>query len=449
MADGRTVDLSRLLDDRKFNAFNVRLVALSFFVMLLDGYDITVMGFAVPQLAGAWGIADRGAFGPVLSASLFGMLVGAPLFGFVGDRYGRRIAIVLSCVVVGLFTWSIVFAGTLTHLFWLRFLAGIGIGGILANISAINAEFAPRRFQATAIMITFIGTAVGGAFPGPVTAALVPHFGWPALFHIGGILPLAMAAIVAWAMPESVRFLALRPERHADVRRTVSLLEPGLKLPEDVQFTVRDEGPMRPVHPKYLFADGLAPITILLWCIVAMSLMAYFFLISWMPTLLTSASIPLTQAALITGVLQLGGVTGALVIARLVDKYRVLPIVVLFALGAPVVAALGYLGTMSMAALVLIVFLAGFSALGIQIAMGALCAIIYPTALRASGVGWSFGIGRLGSIVGPLLGGALISAQLTVQQLYLVAVVPFVVGAVLSFMLLGMYARRMDARVRA
>jgi AAHS family 4-hydroxybenzoate transporter-like MFS transporter len=444
MAEAAGIDVTRLLNERSFTSFNVKIVFLSFLLLLLDGYDITVMAFAVPELTRAWGLPNPGVFGPVLSASLFGILVGAPLFGFVGDRFGRRTAIVASCVVFGLFTWITVFASTLTHLFILRFFAGLGIGGVLANVSAISAEFAPRRFQGTAVIIAFTGAALGGALPGPVAAALVPIYGWPILFHIGGILPLLMAAFVMWGMPESIRYLALRGDRQDEIRRIVKLLEPAYEPPATARFVVQNPE-TRSVSPTQLFAPGLAPITMLLWAIVALVLMGYFFLISWMPTLLTRAHIPMSEAALITGVLQIGGVIGCLAVSRLVDKYRVLPVVVLFAVAVPIVACIGFVGVLSKPVLIVLIFLAGFCVLAVQVSMAALSAMIYPTALRASGVGWAFGIGRAGSIVGPLLGGALISAQLTAQQLYLAGAVPFALGAVLSFVLMGIYRRRIEA----
>ena len=153
----------------------------------------------------------------------------------------------------------------------LRFFAGISIGGVLANISPINAEFAPRRYVATAVIAAFSGTAFGGALPGVVTTALVPSYGWPILFHIGSILPLVMAAIVALRMPESIQFLTLRDNRHPEVRRTIGALEPGLVLSDSVSFTLREEGNAGRTSPKYLFADGLASMTVLLWLILAVS----------------------------------------------------------------------------------------------------------------------------------------------------------------------------------
>lgn len=192
---------------------------------------------------------------------------------------------------------------------------------------------------------------------------------------------------------------------------------------------------------KYLFSGELAIMTPLLWLVFALNLMVYFFLISWMPTLLSSANIPIAQAALATAVFQLGGVIGSWSIARPIDRYGMWPIAVLFFTGVPIIASIGYFGLRSSTHLMVIVFFAGFCALGVQMGINAVSAMLYPTALRSTGSGWAFGIGRVGSIVGPIFGGLLI-ATLTVQQLYLIAAIPFLLGAVICVFLGRMFAKR-------
>ena len=259
------------------------------------------------------------------------------------------------------------------------------------------------------------------------------------LFHVGGILPLIMAAFVAWRMPELIRYLALRNDKQEEIHRIVHLLDPGYETSPDKRFVVQN-AEVRSTSPTHLFSSGLADDHHSAVGHRVPGADGLFFLISWMPTLLTRAQIPGSEAALITGALQIGGVVGCLAVARLVDKYRVLPVVVLFVLAVPIVACIGFVEVLSRPMLVGLIFLAGFCVLGVQVSMAALSAMVYPTALRASGVGWAFGIGRAGSIVGPLLGGALISAHLTAQQLYLAGAAPFALGAILAFMLMGMYS---------
>lgn len=433
-----TIDVTDYIDKRQLNAFNFQLVVLSFLVIMVDGYDITVAAFAVPSLIREWGVATPGAFGPVLGASLFGMLFGAPLLGHVGDRYGRKSAILASYVVFGVFTLAAAWSHSLFQLGALRFLAGIGIGGLLPNVVALNAEFAPRRLQATAVIVSFAGITLGGSLPGPIAAYLMPHYGWQILFYFGGLVPLLLAGLIAAMLPESIRFLALK-DRQADAAAMVQRMDPGTTLPPGARFTVQlgEQLPFR-----YLFSGKLAVMTPLLWLLFVVNLMAYFFLVSWMPTLLASASMP-TQAALATMVLQIGGFVGAVAIALPLDRRGMMPVVALFVLAVPIVGAIGYMAHQSELGLMAVVALAGFCTLGTQFGLNAVSAILYPTALRSTGSGAAFGIGRVGAILGPVIGGRLIDMKLPVEDLYMIATIPFVIGAVAAFILMPMFAERM------
>jgi len=434
-----TIDVTDYIDKRQLNAFNFQLFVISFLVIMVDGFDITVAGFAVPSLIKAWGVQSPGAFGPVLGASLFGMLFGSPLLGHFGDRFGRKTAILVSYVVFGVFTLAAAWSGSLLQLGILRFLAGIGIGGLLPNIVALNAEFAPRRLQATAVIVSFAGITIGGSLPGPIAAWLLPHYGWPILFYFGGIVPLFLAGLIAASMPESIRFLALK-DRQAAVAAMIQRMDPGTKMPEGTRFVVQ-VGEKPPFTD--LFVGKLAVMTPLLWLLFALNLMAYYFLVSWMPTLLASASIPLSQAALATTVLQIGGFIGALSIALPLDRRGMLPIVALLVLAVPIVGSIGFVAQQSAWQLMVIVGLSGFCTLGCQFGLNAISAILYPTALRSTGSGAAFGIGRVGAIFGPVVGGRLIDMHLPVQQLYMFAAVPFVIGAIAALIMLPMFAERM------
>jgi AAHS family 4-hydroxybenzoate transporter-like MFS transporter len=435
----QTIDVTDYIDGRKLNAFNFQLVVVSFLVIMVDGFDITVAAFAVPPLIKAWGVPNFGAFGPVLGASLFGMLFGAPLLGHLGDRFGRKTAILCSYVVFGIFTIAAAWSESLLQLGVLRFLAGIGIGGLLPNVIALNAEFAPRRLQATAVMVSFAGITIGGSLPGLVAAYLVPHYGWPILFYLGGIVPLLLAGVIATWLPESIRFLALK-DRQVAVAALVQRMDPGTTLPAGARFVVQvsEKLPFR-----YLFSGKLAVMTPLLWALFVLNLMAYFFLVSWMPTLLTSAHMPVSEAALATTMLQIGGCLGSWSIAIPLDRRGMLPVVALFVLGVPIVGAIGYLAVQSSFSLMLIVTLAGFCTLGAQSGLNAVSAILYPTTLRSTGSGAAFGIGRVGAILGPVIGGRLIDMHLPVQQLYMIAAIPFVLGAIVAFILMPMFTERM------
>ena len=438
MNEQPTVDITDYIDKRKVNAFNALIVALSFLVIMVDGFDIVVAAFAVPSQIKEWGIQNPGAFGPVLGASLFGMLFGAPLLGHIGDRFGRKVAILLSCLIFGVFTLWAAWSGSLKELGILRFFAGIGIGGLLPNVIALNAEFAPRRLQATLVSLGFGGITLGGSLPALIAAYLMPTYGWPVLFYFGGLVPLLLTIVIAAFMPESIRFLTLR-DRQADVATMIKRMDPGGTLPAGARFVVQAA---EKLPFSDLFAGRLAVMTPLLWILFVVNLMGYFFLVSWMPTLLASASDP-AKASLATAILQVGGFIGGVGIAIPLDRRGLLPVVALFVLAVPVVGSIGFLAQQSLFGLMIVVFLAGICALGTQFGINAVSAIIYPTALRSTGSGACFGIGRVGGILGPVVGGWLIGKHLPVERLYMIATIPFIIGAIVAIIMMPMFAQYM------
>src|SRR6476619_4220655 len=209
MSDQTVVQVSRFLDERGLSAFQIKLLIWSFFVVLIDGYDIGAIAFAAPHLVKAWGISPR-ALGPVFSASLIGILFGSALFGWIGDRYGRKAALIGSNLLFGVFTLAAAYASNLDQMFWLRLLAGLGIGGVIPNVVAINAESAPRKLRATLALIAVGCVPIGGAIPGLISAIYVPTYGWPILFQIGGIVPIVIGLAGFFGLPESIKFMALR-----------------------------------------------------------------------------------------------------------------------------------------------------------------------------------------------------------------------------------------------
>ena len=442
MAEPAAVQVSQLLDEGGIRAFHIRLIFWSVLIAFIDGYDISAIALAAPELVKAWGV-ERGALGPVLSASLIGILFGSMIFGWIGDRFGRKAALIGSLLVFGVFTWIAAYATNLNQMFWLRFLAGLGIGGVIPNMIALNIESAPRRSRATLALIAAGCVPFGGAIPGFVSAALVPQHGWPILFLIGGIVPIVIAVLAFLFMPESVKFMTIRERHRANLVRVLQEIKPGFQAPPNARFVIEDEKQFPGFNPAYLFREGLALITPLLWLLFALNLMGYFFLLSWTPTLLRAANLPPATAALSSAAIQIGGTVGALLLVPWLNRRRFFAISILFVIAVPVVASLGYVGTAStMTALLVASFFAGFCVLGIQTGINVAGAMIYPTSLRANGSGWELGIGRLGSIVGPLLGGLFVA--LPVTQLYMWSAIPFALGAVICF---AIY-RLNEARVR-
>ncbi|HXQ53271.1 MAG TPA: MFS transporter [Stellaceae bacterium] len=438
MASPQVLDITRFIDDRRMNRFNAMVVIFSFFIILFDGYDIAAVGFAGPSLVKAWGIQSMAALGAAFSAGLFGILFGSPLLGWVGDRYGRIVAIVGSCMVIGIFTLATAAAGSLTTLIWLRFFTGVGIGGMLPNIIALNAEFAPKRARATMIIVMFTGITFGGAVPGPVAALFVPTYGWQILFLIGGVAPLVIG-LAAWAwLPESLKHLVVKEGGRERAVRIIKAMDPTLAITPQTRLVVADEKVYAAFRPTQLFQEGLRWITPLLWLCFICNLMSFYFLNTWLPTVLAAAHMPTSFAVLSTSIFQIGGTLGGLSLSRPIDKSGLMPVCVLFVISLVVAPFLGYAREPEWL-LICVIFLSGFTLLGLQFGLNATSAMIYPTSIRSNGSGWAFAVGRVGSVTGPIAAGVLIGMQLTIEHLYLALLVPLSIGTIASFVLARLY----------
>jgi AAHS family 4-hydroxybenzoate transporter-like MFS transporter len=442
MAETPVVQVSNLLDERGITGFHIQIIVWSVLIALFDGYDITAIALAAPHLVAEWHV-QRSALGPVLAASNIGVLFGSMIFGWMGDRYGRKNALVASLLLFGFFTWAAAYATTLEHMFWLRVIAGLGIGGVIPNMIAVNIESAPRRSRATLGLIATGLVPLGGALPGFVSATLVPTYGWPILFLIGGIAPVVIAILAYLMMPESIKYMSIHEPSRPKLVRLLEKMSPGYKVPEGARFVIEDERQTPDRNPKHLFGEGLALITPLLWLVFALNLMGFFFVLLWTPTLLTAAKLPPATAALSAAWLQVGGTAGTLLLMGWIQRRQFLAVTILFLLAVPVVGSIGMIGLGgSKVALLTASFVAGFCVLGVQSGINVCGALIYPTSLRALGSGWQLGIGRFGSIVGPLFGALFVT--LPVDKLYMWSAVPFLLGGVICFTVY----RLNEARIR-
>jgi AAHS family 4-hydroxybenzoate transporter-like MFS transporter len=444
MAGQAEVQVSHFLDEHGVGAFQIKLIFWSILIAFIDGYDIGAVAFAAPHLIREWHVAPKD-LGLVLAASNFGVLFGSQIFGWVGDRYGRKTALIICNVLFGVFTYWAAYSTNLTELFWLRSIAGLGIGGVIPNLVAINAESAPRNMRATLAIIATGMVPIGGALAGFASAALVPAYGWQILFYIGGVAPIVFAILAIFGLPESIKYMTLHESQRSKMEALIAAIRPDFKVPPNARFVVEDEHQFPSSNPRYLFHNGLEVITPLTWLIFILNLMGYFFLISWTPTMLVQAAHASQTVAALTGAgLQVGGTVGALVLCWWLQRQRFLAIAILFAIAVPVVGSIGYAGLSSTTALVIVAFLAGAVVLGIQSGINVVGAMIYPTSLRANGSGWQLGLGRFGAIIGPLAGTVLVTFP--IEKMYLFAALPFALGAVVTFIIHVLNQRRLRAR---
>jgi MFS transporter, AAHS family, 4-hydroxybenzoate transporter len=431
-AAGAQVRVSDLVDGQKISPFLLKIMVLGFLAQLGDGYDLAAAAYSAPNLAHAWQV-KRELLAPVFSAGLFGMLFGAPLFGLVGDRHGRRIAIVISAAVCGVFSLGSAFTHTITELALMRFCTGVGLGGLAANTIALMAEYAPSKTRATLITLMFMGITFGGMCPALVTV-LAPHSGWRTLFLVGGVAPLAACLLNLLFLPESLKFLAARDAERGPVLDLARAMRRDLVLGDDVELLF-PHAPSHRFRIGELFEGRLKWITPLLWVIFITNLLCNFFLNSWMPTVLRESGLSNTEAAVTTSMYYVGGVFGGLTISRFLDRGGLAVVGAFMLLACPAVALMGLPGY-SPAMLKFVVFLVGLTVLGNQLGLNAVAGLCYPTIIRANGAGWALGIGRFGAILGPLVGGQLLAMHLQLRLLFLAPVLPLAVGAAAAFALI-------------
>ena len=415
-------------------SFQALAIALCIALNMLDGFDILAMSFSASGVKAAWNLPNS-ELGELFSAGLVGMAAGSLLLAPCADVFGRRRIILVSVLIAGAGMLGSVAARGFGELLALRALTGVGIGGTIASVAVLVSEYAPDRWRSAALAAYSTGYPVGATLGGALTALAIPRFGWRSAFAIGGVMTLALL-VVAWrALPESLDFLLARRPPGALGRLNELLVR--MRLPE---LGVLPGSPAssgaRPAETRAPLRWLLTPTTFLVWVTFFCTMAAFYFFVSWTPRLLNAAGLSAT-AGLTAGVLlNLGGIVGCggfAVAAARADARRLL-IGSLIA-SALLIAAFG--------AVVHRLELALWTALLLGVlsnaAMAGLYAVgppLYPTAVRATGMGCAIGIGRLGAILAPLASGALLDRGWEARQLYGLFSGPFAIAA-MAMLLVG------------
>jgi AAHS family 4-hydroxybenzoate transporter-like MFS transporter len=422
VAQAAAIDVTRFIDDQPVSRLQLRVALLCGVVVFVDGYDAQAMGYVAPALTADLGIA-RSLLGPVISAGLVGMMIGALVCGPLADRVGRK-PILVGCVLTfGLGALLTATAGSLEALVAYRVLTGLGMGGAMPNAIALTSEYMPRTYRATAVTTMICGFALGAAAGGWVAASIIPMFGWQSVFIVGGIFPCLVAvAATAW-LPESIRFLLVAGGREAQATQLLSAIAADGSAPEHVSAAAGEPGGRGAFVVAQLF-DRRTAGTLLIWTIYFMNLLNLYFLNNWLPTIMSDIGIRVETAIRVTSLFQVGGIAGAIVLGRLLDVTRSFWVLAgCFFWAAAWVLLTGQVGA-SVPLLAATVFCAGVGVVGGQNASHALTAEFYPTGIRSTGVGWALGIGRIGSIVGPILGGYLLVQGGGATQVFWAAAIP-------------------------
>jgi AAHS family 4-hydroxybenzoate transporter-like MFS transporter len=432
-----TVDVTQVLDSQKVSRFNVGLVILAFLVMMTDGYDLGAAAFAGPGLIKEWGLKGP-ELGVLLSSSLGAGLFGPPLLGYLSDRFGRKRVIVCGAFAFGLFSLAAVATSSLNQLVVTRIFAGVALAGTLPIVVSLINEFAPKHARATMVVLMFTGVTFGGGLPGLIAAKFIAAHGWRILFWVGGLAPLVMAVVLFVALPESVKYLALRPGRRAELVALLKRIDPALQIGPDTHFIISGEQNRPKFSIGALLEGPLKVLTPLYWVSNLVCLMVFYFINQWMPTVLSSSGVSVEQAAIATALFQFGGTLAGLVSMRFLDKVGFLPVPILYACAIPIVISIGIPG-LPPVALIGLVASAGFCLLGLQFGNIATEANIYPTYIRSWGIGSNFAIARIGGALGPLLGGMAFGAHLPAQQIFAIAATPLVIGLIVALLIVPRY----------
>jgi MFS transporter, AAHS family, 4-hydroxybenzoate transporter len=425
-----TIDVDEFIDARPVGSFQIRVLLLCAAVLFIVGYDTQAVGYVAPELQVNLGLA-RSTVELVFSSGLFGLILGALLLGPLADRLGRKRVILISTIGFGVCTLLTAVARDGASLLALRFLTGVGLGGAMPSAIALTAEFSPRRRRATMVMAMLCGLSLGATSGGVIAAALIPAHDWQAVFFAGGVLALALTPLLGAALPESVRLLALRGTADGKVRDVLRRMASDAAVPADARFSVREiRSGGTPI--AHLFSAGRGLVTLLFWIVFLTSLLGLALLSSWLPMVFGRSRGPILLGASIATLFQAGGIGGALALGSFIDRRSFRALGFTFLVAALSVAGIGY-ASGSTLAVALVVFCAGFSLVGAEIAANALAATYYPTPIRSTGVGWALGIGRIGSIVGAPIVGVLLSYHIADELLFLVAAIPIVGAALTAF----------------
>jgi AAHS family 4-hydroxybenzoate transporter-like MFS transporter len=427
MDRSQPLNVTDAIDNSRFGSFQLWLCILCGLCLIMDGFDVQAMGYVAPVILKEWHVSNA-QFGGVFGSGLFGILVGSLLFSMLADKIGRRPVLIAVTLCFSALTFLTAQAANVQQLTVIRFFAGTALGAIMPNAVALVGEYSPLRLRVTIMMIVGNGFTTGAAFGGFIARWFIQSFGWRSVFYFGAAAPLVIAVIMIVALPESLQFLVLHRKHLDKAAHWLKLIDPSISG-DSSQYCVRET--RRPGVPWiHLFHEGRAIGTILLWIVNFMNLLNLYFLASWLPTVANQAGYAVGTAVLVGTMEQLAGMIGGLTLGFLVHRLGFVTVLTsCFAVACINIALIGQPG-LSLSMLFVVVFMAGYGVAGGQTAINALSASYYPTDLRATGIGAGLGIGRIGAIIGPVVGGVLMSRHLPSQRLFQVAAVPALISAI-------------------
>lgn len=438
----REINVQKTIDDSKFNRFHGMVLFWCAFVIVFDGYDLVILGTALPVLISEWGISSNQA-GMLGSYALVGMMLGALIFGPLADRIGRKNVIIFCVGLFSTFTFFIGFTSNYYLFGTFRFIAGLGLGGVMPNAIALMSEYSPKKFKSTLVSLMFSGYSLGGILAAGLGILIMPKLGWEYLFFFGG-LPLLLLPIMYKSLPDSPHSLVVK-QNNKGVRTILENLNTSYIYKSGDRFVIDLPEQEKGNEITKLFKNGRGFSTIMLWVAFFMCLLMIYGMNTWLPGLMEAAGYPLGSSILFLLVLNLGAIAGAIGGGWFADKLGPKKVLIGFFLAAAFsISLLGF--EASMFVLYILVAVAGASTIGTQIIANAFTTQYYPSEIRSSGIGWALGIGRIGAIVGPIMGGVLMTLELPIYQNFIAFAIPGLIGAVVMLLVQERYATNLSTK---
>jgi len=419
-----TTNAEQFIEKTKFNKSHAMLLFWGIVLMLFDGFDLVIYGAVVPSVMDDWGISavQAGRYG---SYALFGMMLGALIFGTLADKLGRK-NIILICVSIFSFFMLLSGLAPTPEMFGLfRFITGLGLGGMMPNVIGLIGEYSPKGLRSRMIATIMTGFSLGGVLVALLSMIMIPKFGWESVFFFGAI-PMLFVPFLIKSLPDSVGTLIHKNDVKG-IQKILARLNADYQPSENEIFILNK--PNESASPvKNLFIKKRAQLTVMIWITYAMSLLMLYGLNTWLPKFMTEAGFPLGSSLSFLLALNVGATAGSILMGWVADRWGVGKSLILFFLVAFVtITSLGY--AMNMTLLYILVAIAGAATVGTQNLTHSYASQFYPVTMRSTALGWALGVGRIGAILGPAIGGVLLASGLTLQLNFLVFAIPGVIAA--------------------
>lgn len=403
----KVINVNDAFDDLPFSFYQVWVCLICFSVVFFDGFDLTVIGVTIPKIAAHLN-ASPSEMGLAVSAGQFGPMIGAVIIGMLADRVGRKKTMFFCALVFGFFTFMIAHISSIEELALYRFLAGLGMGGAIPNALAFGSEYAPSRSRASLSLYMWAGMPTGAMIAAFSASYLLPHYGWQSVYYIGGIAPVVIGFMILLFLPESLHHLVRNGSSQAlsQARRILGKIDKNSTIDSDVTFTVPDQSKEKGGSIKALFVGDRMLTTLLIWLLFYLSFYLLWILFSWVPSLLKESGATVQQYSMGFAFIHMGSVIACFCIGRCMSKFNKLNVVKVLFVGAFIaMLAFGHFSSSSFYIVIIVSIFTGMLVNGGNSSLMGLASAVYPSEVRATGIGWAYGIGKIGSLIAPVIGG--------------------------------------------